>query len=264
MKENGSMRRRSFLAVPAGAALIEAQESAPPARAIIELRYFYMRSGKQVDRTTEYLRRGWLPAAQRAGVGPVGFFNSLVAPESPFIVTLTSFTSLAAIGDLARKLAADQEFQKVNDEYNSTTGELSYIRMENSLLLAFPAMPAVEVPPLAEGKPPRIFELRTYESPNDITLQRKVKMFGDGEIDAFRRSGMLPVFFGSVFVGRDLPKLTYMLAYDDWQSREKNWSAFGKDPGWQKLRVTPGLSDPEIVSNISNAILRPLAFSPIR
>ena len=42
------------------------------------------------------------------------------------------------------------------------------------------------------------------------------------------------------------------------------WRAFGSDPQWQKLRATPGLSDPEIVSNISNSILRPLPFSPIQ
>ena len=244
--------------------MMQAQEAAPPPRAIIELRWFRMRSGKQVERTTDYLRHGWLPAAHRAGVGPVGFFSPLVGEESPFMLALTSFPSLAGIGDLARKLAADAEFQKANAEYNSTAGELSYIRMENSLLLAFPSMPAVEPPPSGEGRQPRIFEMRTYESPNDATLERKVKMFGDGEIAAFRRSGMLPVFFGAAIVGRDLPKLTYMLAYDDWASREKTWAAFGKDPGWQKLRATPGLSDPEIVSNISNTLLRPLPFSPIR
>lgn len=258
------MQRRSFLTLPLGAAVMRGQETAAPSPAFIELRYFRMRSGKQTERTTDYLRRGWLPAAQRAGVGPLGFFNSLVAPDSPFVLTLTSFPSLSAVSDLARKLAADKEFQSVLDDYNSTTGELSYLRMESSLLVAFPSMPAVAVPPRKEGQAARIFEIRTYESPNDKTLQRKVKMFGDGEIEAFRRSGMLPVFFGTTIYGRNLPNLTYMLAYDDLAAREKTWSAFGKDPGWQKLRATPGLSDPEIVSNISNAILRPLAFSPIR
>jgi hypothetical protein len=89
-------------------------------------------------------------------------------------------------------------------------------------------------------------------------------MFGDGEIAIFRRCGMLPVFFGQTVIGRDLPNLTYMLAFDDLAARDKAWGAFGKDSDWQKLRATPGLSDAEIVSNISNAILRPLAFSPIR
>ena len=243
---------------------MQAQEAAPAQRAIIELRWYRMRSGKQVERTTGYLRQGWLPAVLRAGAGPVGLFNSLVGSESPYILTLASFPSLAVVGELTRKLGADAEFHKAAEEYNSTAGELGYIRMENSLLLAFPSMPAVEPPEGREGRPARVFELRTYESPNEATLERKVRMFGDGEIAAFRRSGMLPVFFGTAIVGRDLPKLTYMLAYDDWASREKTWSAFGKDPGWQKLRATPGLSDAEIVSNISNTLLRPLPFSPIR
>jgi hypothetical protein len=46
--------------------------------------------------------------------------------------------------------------------------------------------------------------------------------------------------------------------------RDKVWSAFGADPDWQKLRSQPGYSDAEIVSNISNVILRPAAGSEIR
>jgi hypothetical protein len=47
-------------------------------------------------------------------------------------------------------------------------------------------------------------------------------------------------------------------------ARDKAWRAFGADPEWQKLRGQPELADALIVSNISNAILRPLGFSPIR
>lgn len=234
----------------------------PPA--FFELRTFRLRSGKQVERTMDYLRRGWLPASQRAGVGPVGFFNALVGQGSPFILTITSFPTLNAIPELGGKLAADKEFQAVLEEYNPSNGEISYIRMDNTMLMAFPSMPTVAVPPTDADRPARIFELRTYESPTEFALWRKIKMFGDGEIDAFRRCGMLPVFFGSALFGRDMPSLTYMLAFDDWAAREKAWAAFGKDPGWLKLRATPGLSDAEIVSNISNTLLRPLPFSPIR
>jgi hypothetical protein len=55
-----------------------------------------------------------------------------------------------------------------------------------------------------------------------------------------------------------------MLGYDDLAARDKLWRAFGSDPEWQKLRSQPGYSDAEIVSNISNTILRPLPFSMIR
>jgi len=256
------MQRRKFLAAPLGAGLLQAQAGAPK-RAFIDLRYFKMRNGRQVERTTNYLQKGWLPAAGRAGIGPVGFFSAVVAPDSPFILSLASYPSFAAIEAAHDKVAADQEFQAAFEEFNSMA-ETSYERMENSLLWAFPSMPAVEPPPQTPGRAARLFELRTYESPNEKASARKVKMFGDGEIAVFRKCGMLPVFFGQTLVGRNQPNLTYMLAYDDLAARDRTWRAFSADPDWQKLRATPGLSDAEIVNNISNALLRPLPFSPIR
>jgi len=248
--------------MPLASALVEAQ-SGPPARAFYELRYYLMRNGHQVERTTAFLQKGWLPAAGRAGVAPVGFFSAVVAPESPFILALASYPSLGALETARARMAADKEYQTAADDFDSMT-ELSYIRMESSILRAFPSMPAIEAPPQTTGRAARIFELRTYESPNEKANDRKVKMFGDGEIAVFRKSGMLPVFFGQTIFGRNLPNLTYMLAYDDLAARDKTWRAFAADPDWQKLRSTPGLSDADIVNNISNSILRPLAFSPIR
>jgi hypothetical protein len=89
-------------------------------------------------------------------------------------------------------------------------------------------------------------------------------MFNDAEMGIFERLGMRPVFFGETIVGPRQPNLMYMLSYDDLAARDTLWKAFGKDPEWAKLRVQPGLTDPEIVANISNVILRPLAFSAIR
>jgi hypothetical protein len=122
-------------------------------------------------------------------------------------------------------------------------------------------MPVLQVPP---GKGSHLFEMRTYESNTSITLQRKIKMFGDGEMGIFKRLGMNPVFFGQTRFGRNVPNLTYMLAYDDLAHRESLWKEFGSDPEWQKLRSMPGLSDAEIVSNISNTILRPANYSQVK
>jgi hypothetical protein len=136
--------------------------------------------------------------------------------------------------------------------------------MESSLLRAFNGMPSLAVPANDGKRPAHIFEMRTYESVNEKASQRKTRMFEDGEMGIFRRLGMTPVFFANTIMGRNLPSLTYMLMFDDLASREKLWGSFGADPEWRKLRVQPGLSDAEIVSNITNTILRPLPFSPIR
>jgi len=91
-----------------------------------------------------------------------------------------------------------------------------------------------------------------------------VGMFNNGEMHIFERLGMRPVFFGETIAGPKQPNLNYMLSYDDLAARDTLWRAFGNDPEWKKLKSQPGLSDPEIVANISNVILRPLGFSTIR
>ena len=103
-----------------------------------------------------------------------------------------------------------------------------------------------------------------YESNNATTLARKVKMFNEGEAGIFKRLGMQPVFFGETIAGPRMPNLVYMLSFDDLAARDRLWKEFGSDPEWQKLRSQPGYADAEIVSNISNSILRPLPFSDIR
>ena len=50
---------------------------------------------------------------------------------------------------------------------------------------------------------------------------------------------------------------------EDMAAHDKQWSAFSGDPEWKKLSATPGYTDPEIVSNISNTYLRPAAYSQI-
>ena len=256
------MKRRQFLTSAAAAGLTTAAAADEPRNALFHLNHFYMRQGSQMERTSQYLNAVFLPAAKRAGL-TVGFFSAVIAERSPFILSLVSYPSLAAIEAAHNKLREDKEFQKGWDEYNNIA-DPAYIRMESSLLRAFDTIPSLEMPSTEGRRAAHVFEMRTYESVNEKASLRKIKMFDNGEIAIFRKLGMTPVFFGQTLVGRNLPSLTYMLAFDDLAARDKLWRSFGSDPDWQKLRAQPGLSDAEIVSNISNEILRPLAFSPIR
>ncbi|MGH9719241.1 MAG: NIPSNAP family protein, partial [Bryobacteraceae bacterium] len=123
------MNRRYFLTAATWAAM---PARAATKNATIELRYFRLRNGSQAERSQAFLAKHFLPAAQRAGAGPLGFFGSVVAEQSPFVLAVVSYPSMAAFDAASEKMAADPEFRKAFDEYNSTS-ELSYIRMENSL-----------------------------------------------------------------------------------------------------------------------------------
>ncbi len=262
------MTRRNVLNAVAGASLAGAAEAASGSNAILELRWLRMRNGadEQARRTKAFLEHGLAPALHKSGITMTGFFESVIAPESPFVLMVTSYPDFATYYQVTQKLmsaqSSDKTLEQARAEYYSGGG-LGYVRMDVSLLRAFDSIPQVESKREAGGKP-RIFELRTYESNNFHTLKRKIKMFDDAEIAIFRKTGINPVFFGETLAGRNMPNLTYMVAFDSLAGREQAWSRFVADPAWLELRAKPGLADAEIVSNISNAILRPLPFSAIR
>ena len=260
------MKRRNFVAGAAVVAPLHASLQTDRAQpSIIELRYYRLRNGAdtQRQRLSEMISKQYLPAHTRAGGGACGAFTVSVGEGTPQLLVVSGFKSLSDMEHVKAKHLADAGYIKAAESFYSQPG-LPYVRMEVQILRAFEGFPSIEVPQGAGDRPPRLFELRTYESNTPLTLRKKIKMFEDGEIEIFRKAGLQPVFFGQTLIGPRMPNLTYMVAFDDLAAREKNWRAFGTSAEWKKLSSTPGLSDGEIVSNISNSLLSPIAGSPIR
>lgn len=268
------MNRRDFVksslaaaaAVPALAGSLQAAEEAGAnhAREFYELRLYHLRRGPKQKLFDEFYRGASIPAMNRAGLGPIGVFNVAYGPDNPTMHVLIPYKSMDSFGTALDRVRADPDYQKAGGEFiNATPADPSYVRVQSSLLVAFGGMPKLEVPESAAGGKPRLFELRTYESHSKKANRKKVEMFNNGEIAIFRRTGLKPVFFGETLIGSKMPNLTYMLVFEDMAAREKNWGQFVADPEWKKLSATPGYTDAEIVSNISNVFLRPTPYSQI-
>jgi hypothetical protein len=271
------MSRRDFVAASLGASLSPAMSQAAAregaegagrpksAPHLLELRRYRFRFGPMEARFAEYAKNVLVPALNRAGVKPVGAFSVVVGPETPVVYLLLPHPSPDSVPALAGRLGADPEYQRGAAAFRSLpANDPPYVRRESSLMVAFDSVPAVEVPTGAVAGASRIFELRIYESHNESANLKKIEMFEKaGEIELFRRVGLTPVFFARNVVGPALPCLTYMLAFADAAAREKNWAIFREDPAWVKLRSTPGFTNPEILSNITNVLLRPTDYSQI-
>jgi hypothetical protein len=244
------------MSMPAGAA-----EGKPT---IVELRRLQLRNTPDAmgRRTQDFLEKAYAPALKRAGATTVGAFNSVIGMESPYLLLLSEFADLNTWGAATAKVQADSDTAKLRDEYYS--GPLQYVREEVTLLRGFPGFPAVQVPAAKEGGGSRVYEIRRYESNSPRSLARKIRMFDEGEHALFAKLGMVNVFFGEAIAGSQMPNLTYMVGFNDLAHREKAWAAFGSSPEWKKMAAQPGVSDAEVVSNISNYIVRPLGFSAIR
>lgn len=268
------MKRRDFLTTSLAAAsaagistLLSAQAAETGANApreFYELRLYHLRRGPKQKLFDDFYREAAIPAMNRAGMSPIGVFNVATGPDSPTMYALIPHKSLESFATANDRVHADPEYQKAGADFaNAPATDPSYVRVESSLMVAFEGMPKLEVPPWTAEKKPRLFELRTYESHSKKANKKKIEMFNVGEIAIFRRAGLVPVFFGETLIGPKLPNLTYMLAFEDMAAHDRNWGRFGSDPEWHKLSTTPGYTDPEIVSNISNVFLRPTAYSQI-
>lgn len=245
------MNRRLFLASGTATAAAAYEPTQKKANSLIELRYYKLRNtlDGMPKRLNDFLAQKQLPALNKAGITKVGFFGNLIGAASPYVLQVTEF----------------KDFAQMEATWSAVGNQVAdYVRIESSLLRSFDGLPSLEIPATEAGRAPRVFELRTYESNHFNSLGKKIGMFNEGEISIFRKTGLNPVFFGETIFGTNMPNLTYMLWYDNLAAREANWKKFVSHPEWDKLKSTPGLSDGEVVSNISNSMLSPTAYSPIR
>jgi hypothetical protein len=274
-----TMERRQFLAASiaastlaiAGDAAAQAAAqatgepaSAIPAREFYQIRRYGLKSGPQLKLTESYFGDALIPALARQGMGPIGAFKLDIGPETPAYYLLIPGSTVQAHVELDLRLAQDASFMTIAEPFWNATGAApAFERIESSLLAAFEGWPKL-TPPAASGtKGKRIFQLRIYESPSNLDHVRKVEMFHSGEFELFKNAGFHPVFFGDTQIGPRLPNLHYMLSFANMAELEAQWEIFRNDPAWKKLSSNPRFSFDNIVDNITNLILSPLACSQI-
>lgn len=261
------MKRREFLTAtgaaglwPMASAMTAGGETASGERDYYQLQVYHLDSDDQRQGFDAFARQAAIPALNRLGIAPVGVFY----PQTDLspVYVLLRHPSLESVATLVQHLAADQQFLQEGAAFlNAPADKPAFRRLESSLLVAFRGMPKLETPVKAPG---RICQLRIYESPSVKTGQKKIEVFNEaGEIAIFRRVGLNPVFFGETLVGSKMPNLTYMLIFESEDALKAGWKKFGGDPDWQRLRGMDEYADRNILSNITNLLLKPAAYSQI-
>ena len=263
------MERREFLGSALGSALGASLWSTADAHAAEDGREYYQLrryqlSSAQARGSADFFSNALIPALNRMKIAPVGVFNITIGFTSPNPYILMPCASLETLAKLDEKLLADADYQKAAKPFFTAAGvQPSFMRMDSSLLQAFAKYPKLTLPQAAAAKKARIYEIRTYESPNDQDHQLKMEQMQAGEAEIFQSVGAWTVFFADTLVGSRLPKLTYMLGYEDLAARDRVWTAFAASPAWKALNSQPRYTADTLVSNITNEILTPAPFSQI-
>ena len=268
--------RRAFLTstVAAAAAVSTAGLRAAAVQAgreYYDLRAYRLRAGA-TSLLDGYFEKALLPALEHRGIKSVGVFTeldvnkaeqtSVAKPDTPVWVliphaTLDSFVTVSA------ELNSDPAVQKAAAEYLRTPKAApAYDRIDSWLLRAFKGHPAMTLPDFSRKRvPTRVFEMRDYESHNELKALAKMAMFDEGEAEIMRDLGMSPVFFGQALAGPNLPHLRYITSGPDLASHLNAWKKFGPDPRWVKMRDLPQYADS--TSKNTARFLSPRPYSSI-
>ncbi len=260
------MKRRTFIKSAATATAVaattqltsQADHHKGGKQKILEWRKWHLSTAEQRGLVDDFLKNAALPALNRLGVKPIGVFYDMEHKDDFAIYTLFPHTSLESMSAVNTELAQDAAFLEGASDYLSTEKNApGYDRIESTIMRSFQGFPHVAAP--LEGE--RIFELRIYESHNELKAKLKVEMFNEAELAIFDNVGLQGVFYGESLVGSNLPNLTYMIAYKNMDERKAAWGRFSKDPDWQVLKGNQRYKD--TVSKIQATYLVPAPYSQV-
>ena len=268
------MERREFLASSLAASALAAstpegllqgaqKASDMKSREFYMLRHYILPRGPQVKMADDYFRDALVPALNRLGISQVGVFNVAVGPDTPAVYVLLPSTSAETLLTAENPLVHDAEYLKAAAPFwNADARQPAFEEMNVSVMQAFENMPKLAVPAATAQHQPRLYELRTYRSRGQQDHNRKVEMFNSAEIDIQKQVGLAPIFYSDTIAGPNMPNLIYMVSFSDYADRDKKWAAFQASSDWKSLNSQPKYPT-ELVSNITNILVTPAAYSQI-
>ena len=258
------MKQKLFLATTICtlffSAILISQESK---REYYQIKTYIFDSEAQEKVTDKYLKDAFLPALKRQGISDIGVFKLRpgynITTNKTYV--LIPFANLDLFNAVEDKLAGDNVYLNAGKEYlEASYKEPPYKRVKSTLIRAFKDMPKMKPSEVSGDRKDRVYELRSYEGPNETYYRRKVHMFNEGgEIELFENLGFNAVFYGDAISGDKMPNLIYMTTFKDMETRDALWKDFVASDKWKEISVLPQYEN--TVSHADIMLLYPTAYS---
>lgn len=194
----------------------------------------------------------WVPMDEKNGAGAK-------------LVYLLGYPSRDAATAAWKNFRSDPEWQAVAKASEAPSAGGKIVAKVESIFLAPTAYsPAFKVGAAAA---PRVFELRTYTTPDEKRLAALDARFGGGETDLFAHAGMTGVAYTHPV---DADKgaahtLIYLLAHANREAAAASWQKFRTDPAWVKLRAdSEKAAGGSLTAKTESMFLTPVDFSPTK
>ena len=199
-------------------------------------------------------------AFERHGMQNVGYWTPVIGEYNNRFIYMLGYRDIAHREQAWAAHTQDPERQRVMQEAQQAGPQVA--RVTNMFLqpTQYSPLPADEGFPKG---PTALCELRIYE-----TLPGKAQVlhdrFANVTMKLFEKHGIANIGYWTPVVGGYSDQLYYMLGFESLAHREQAWGAFGQDPEWRAASRATQEQHGAVVGRITNVILRPTAFSPLR
>jgi hypothetical protein len=200
---------------------------------VFEMRTYYAVPGK-LDALNARFRDHTCKLFEKHGMTNVGYWTPIENPDSKLVYVL-AYPNMEGREKSWKEFMADPDWKKAQSE-SEKDGKL-VAKVEQIYFTAQDYSP--EIKPGA-GKGERVFELRTYTTP-DGRLDALNARFRDHTTKLFAKHGMTNLFYGKLLpaqpkntglLGGPDTTLIYLLAHDSVDAAKASFDAFRKDPEW--------------------------------
>jgi len=240
----------------------QARQATAADRELYQLKIYHLKDKQQEDRVDAFLKDAYLPELHKLGIPKIGVFKPIgndTAADRRIMVLIPykSFNQLLSVNE---RLEQSPTLGSNQGYWSAAYDNPPYKRLEVIELRSFADNIQLQTPQLKGPRAERVYELRSYESPNEKIHLNKMQMFVKGdEIGLFKRLGFNAVFYARVTAGSHMPNLMYLTTFENQAARDEHWKTFGADSEWKKLSALPEYQ--HNVSKNEQQFLRPTAYS---
>jgi hypothetical protein len=236
-------------------------DTGEPDTTVYELRV-YTATPHNLSKLLTRFREHTTALFEKHGIVNVGYWVPQDAEKGAdnTLVYLIKHKSREAATASWKAFQADPEWKAVKEASEAQGKIVSHV--ESTFLAKTDYSPDF---PIGQNSPARIFELRTYSTPEGL-LSNLDARFKGGETDLFVKEGMTKIFFSHP---TDLDKgsshiLIYMLAHASRDAAKESWKKFKEDPQWIKMKANSEIGHGPLTLKTVPLFLVPTDFSPTK
>ena len=226
---------------------------------LYEMRIYYANEGKLDDLNARF-RDHTVRLFEKHGITNVAYFVPEGQNPERKLIYFLSFPDREARDRSFKAFGSDPEWQKAARE-SEKNGKL-VSKIESAFLKTTDYSPI----PKIEKKGGRIFEMRTYTTPEG-KLENLNARFRDHTMELFKKRGMENVIYWTKTPDQKdaTTTLIYLLAHKDKDAARKSFDAFRQDPDWVKAKTESEKDGSLTVPNgVKSEFLIPTDYSPLK